>query len=293
MSSGKRLRMRRIIDPATNSAVMFAFSHGTSAPEVIDGLEDPERKVAAAARGGADCVFLAPGLIETIAPALVGPREFGIVAKVTATASRGGVAHQERLICSVERAAELGADGVVALLPFAPENESDVIRLTAELGETCGRLGVPFVAEAEYPNAYYGSEIDYASEWGLPYLKRSARLCAELGADIVKSNWTGDAESFAEIVDCVSVPVVVAGGSRESDLDLLTKLAAARSAGAVGASIGRNIFQHRDPEAMTRAACAVIKQEWSPERAFREHLEGVSESNHPGPARGKVATGAS
>jgi DhnA family fructose-bisphosphate aldolase class Ia len=272
--SGKQLRLRRIIDPETAASVMFAFSHGTSAPEVMEGLESPHEMVAAAARGGADCVFLGPGLIEAVAPAFQGPRAFGFVTKVTATASRGGTPHQERLICSVERSVELGADGVVAMMSFAPDNEPDVIQMTGELGEACGRLGVPFIAEAEYPNSYSGSEIDYASEWGLPYLKRSARLCTELGADVVKCNWTGSAESFAEIVDCVPVPVVVAGGARRSDLALLMQVAEARRAGALGISIGRNIFQHSDPEAMTAATCAVLKEGMSPDAALQEHLGG-------------------
>jgi DhnA family fructose-bisphosphate aldolase class Ia len=273
-SSGKQLRLRRILDPDSQTTVMFAFSHGTSAPEVMPGLEDPAGKLAAAVGGGANCAFLAPGLIGSLAPLLASTREFGVVVKVTATASRGRVLHQERLICSVEHAAELGADGVVALLPFAPDNEAEVIALTAELGEACARAGMPFVAEAEYPNAYYG-EADYAADWGLPYLKRSARLCVECGADVIKSNWPGSAEAFAEIVDCVPVPVVVAGGSRESDLDLLTKVAAAMNGGASGCSVGRNIFQHDDPEAMTRAICAVVHRGQSPADALRENLSDV------------------
>ena len=168
----------------------------------------------------------------------------------------------------------MGADGVVALLPFAPDNEPDVISLTAELGEACAQAGMPFVAEAEYPNAYYG-ETDYATEWGLPYLRRSARLCVECGADIVKSNWPGSTEAFAEIVDIVPVPVVVAGGSRESDLDLLNKVAAALDGGASGCSIGRNIFQHANPEEMTRAICAVVKRRQDPQAALEENLGGL------------------
>ena len=156
------------------------------------------------------------------------------------------------------------------MIPFAPENEPDVISLTAQLGEACDRLGMPYVAEAEFPNAYYDSGDDYAKEWGLPYLKRSARLCAELGADIVKSNWPGTGEEFAEIVECVSVPVVVAGGSRESDLDLLEKVSQARAAGAAGCSVGRNIFQHDDPAAITAALSAVVRGTSSPAEASRE-----------------------
>ncbi len=277
MTTGKRVRLRRIIDPESATTVMFAFSHGTSAPEVLAGLEHPAEMVEAAARGGANCVFLAPGLVDPVSHVLGGSRELGLAIKVSATASRGATRHQEVLTTTVERAVELGADAVVALIPFAPENEPDVIRLTATLGEACGRWGLPFVAEAEYPNSYYGDE-DFASTWGLPYLKRSARLCVELGADVVKSNWTGSAETFHEIVDSVPVPVVVAGGSRESDLDLLAKVADARSAGAIGVSVGRNVFQHSHPESMIRAICAVVRGGRAPAQALEDELVGLAGS---------------
>lgn len=273
MNSGKALRMRRIVHQESRTTVMFAFSHGTSSPEVIDGLDGPSDKIAAARTGGADCVFLAPGLIESELDVLAASGEMGVVAKITATASRGGVPHQERQIASVEHCAAIGADGVVALVPFAPDNEPDVISLMGGLGEACARLGLPLVAEAEYPNAYYGSDEDYTTAWGLPYLRRSARLCAELGADIIKSNWPGSPDALAEIVGCVSVPVVVAGGSRESDLALLERLAAARKAGAIGCSVGRNIFQHPEPQRITAAIVAVVRGEMNPQEAAQHHLE--------------------
>jgi DhnA family fructose-bisphosphate aldolase class Ia len=275
MSTGKLLRLRRIVDAPTESAVMFAFSHGTSAPEVLQGIEDAESRLRAVREGGADCIFLAPGLIERLAPLIAESPDLAVVAKVTATAARGGTKHQERLIATVDHCMALGADGVVAMVAFAPENEPDVISMAAELGEACSRLGMPFIAEAEFPNAYYGDE-NYAETWGLPYLRRSARLCAEVGADIVKSNWPGSAEDFRQIVESVPVPVVVAGGSRESDLDLLAKLAEARSAGAIGCSVGRNIFQHDDPCAMTKAVTAVIRGTHTPERAQTEFLGALA-----------------
>lgn len=273
MNSAKALRLRRIIDPTSGTATMFAFSHGTSAPQVLAGLEEPAKMVEAAASGGADCVFLAAGLIDPLADVLA-RSDLGVAVKVSATASRGGTPYQEVLTTSVERCLELGADAAVALIPFAPENEPDVIRMTAALGEACGRWGVPFIAEAEYPNSYYGDE-KFAEEWGVSYLKRSARLCAELGADIVKSNWTGSVDTFAQIVDSVTVPVVVAGGSRISDLDLLQNLQAAREAGAVGCSVGRNIFQHETPERMVRAITAIFKEGAGAREAFERELGEV------------------
>jgi len=270
---GKSMRLRRIMDSQTGTTVMFAFSHGTSAPDVLPGLENPTRVVEAAASGGADCVFLAPGLIEAVGD-VVTTTSLGVAVKVSATASRGGKPYQEVLTTSIERSLELGADAVVALIPFAPENEPDVIALTATLGEACGRWGMPFIAEAEYPNSYYGTE-NFADTWGVPYLKRSARLCAELGADIVKSNWTGSVDTFAQIVESVPVPVVVAGGSRVSDLDLLQNLQAAREAGAMGCSVGRNIFQHPAPERMVRAIAAVFKDGAGAQEAFDRELREV------------------
>lgn len=272
MSIGKELRLRRLIDPTSQSTLMFAFSHGTSAPNVLAGIEAPGSMLRAVRAGGADCVFLTPGLIRQVADVIAESREMAIVAKITATATRAGVRNQERLIASVESCASLGVDGVVALLPFAPENEPDLIALGGAIGEACQSFGLPFVAEAEFPNSYYAGEEDYAQTWGLGYLRHSARLCVELGADIVKSNWPGSAEEFAEIVSCVPVPVVVAGGSRESDLSLLQRISEARDAGAVGASVGRNIFQHNDPTGITRALHDVVRRRQRPTEAVAAHL---------------------
>jgi DhnA family fructose-bisphosphate aldolase class Ia len=131
---------------------------------------------------------------------------------------------------------------------------------------------MPFIAEAEYPNAY--ERLDQMeSDLGADYLLRNARLCAELGADIVKVNWSGDETSFAEIVRACGVPVVVAGGSLIADEELLTRCAQAAQAGAAGCSVGRNIFQHDSPTAITRAICRVMRDGWSVDDALHELRE--------------------
>ena len=82
---------------------------------------------------------------------------------------------------------------------------------------------------------------------GAPVSASKRSFGAELGADIVKSNWPGSAEEFHEIVEAVPVPVVVAGGSRESDLDL-SKIASARSAGASAARWAGTSFNTMIPK---------------------------------------------
>ena len=97
------------------------------------------------------------------------------------------------------------------------------------------------------------------------------RLCAELGADVIKTNWPGTEDEFAQLVEAATgLPVVLAGGSRITDEELLTRQEAAMRAGAVGCSVGRNIFMHERPEAITRALYRVIVDRWPAAQALEE-----------------------
>jgi DhnA family fructose-bisphosphate aldolase class Ia len=126
---------------------------------------------------------------------------------------------------------------------------------------------MPFIAEAEFPTTYATVE-ELKQQYGFEYLRRNVRLCAELGADIVKTNWPGDDEAFGRLVEAANgIPVVLAGGSRLEDAELLGRMQAAVEAGAIGCSVGRNIFMHRSPEAITRALARVIRERWSAEKA--------------------------
>ena len=90
-------------------------------------------------------------------------------------------------------------------------------------------------------------------------MAHAARIGAECGADIVKTVYTGDVESFARIVRSTPVPIVVAGGpSVDSDADLLRTTQEVMEAGAAGVTYGRNIFGHRNPPAMTAALARII-----------------------------------
>jgi fructose-bisphosphate aldolase/2-amino-3,7-dideoxy-D-threo-hept-6-ulosonate synthase len=147
-----------------------------------------------------------------------------------------------------------------------------MLRTLAEAGRECERLGLPLIAEAEFPTTYASVE-GLKSQYGFEYLQRNVRMCAELGADVIKTNWPGDEPSFARLVECASgLPVVHAGGSRIGELELLERQEAAMRAGAIGCSVGRNIFMHRDPEAITRALARVIRERTGAAEAY-EALE--------------------
>jgi DhnA family fructose-bisphosphate aldolase class Ia len=103
------------------------------------------------------------------------------------------------------------------------------------------------------------------------------RLCAELGADVVKTNWPGDGSSFRRLVEAAAgIPLVLAGGSRVPDRELLDRMEAAMDAGGIGCSVGRNIFMHPSPEALTRALSRVIREGWPSEKAFDELQEATA-----------------
>ena len=250
---------------------MFAISHGTAASTVIPGIDNIRTMVRHAINGGADVVFLSRGFVIQLADEFSKRRDTSIALKVSSTAAGDAVPNQEVQIAGPAEAVKLGVDAVVALIPLAPENEAHLISWVAKLGEECNEYGIPFIAEAEYPASYEpgSSKIRYGEH--LEYLKRAARLCAEFGADIIKTNWTGSAESFRQITESVpDFPVVVAGGSKESDEDLLIKIEEAMKAGAIGCSVGRNIFQHTDPEAISKAISDVVHERASAREAAEE-----------------------
>jgi DhnA family fructose-bisphosphate aldolase class Ia len=89
----------------------------------------------------------------------------------------------------------------------------------------------------------------------------AVRVASEEGADVIKTWYTGDPESFRRVLDYSLVPVVVAGGPRaDSERDVLEMVRGAMDAGAAGVAMGRKIWQSRDPVGLVRAVSAVIRQ---------------------------------
>jgi len=123
--------------------------------------------------------------------------------------------------------------------------------------------GIPLLAMV-YPR---GPNVK--DEKGKDVVKIAARLAAELGADIVKVPYTGDPDSFSEVVEGTPIPVVIAGGSKMSDADTLKMVEGATKAGAAGLSMGRNAFQHESPQKLVKAACAIVHDGMSAKEALK------------------------
>jgi DhnA family fructose-bisphosphate aldolase class Ia len=261
---GKAMRLKRVIDPKGVS-VICALDHGMTSPTFLEPLSDIAARTAEAVRGGANVIMMSRGMVRIAEPAFSPTTSLALL--LSASANPDGTRPAVVQVAEVEEAARLGADAVVLFTALGGDGEPGMIRTLAGVGRECASLGMPLIAEAEFPTTYASVE-ELTEQYGFEYLQRNVRLCAELGADIVKTTWPGDADAVGRLGGAAhGVPVVRAGGSRLEDHQLLGRMEAPMAAGAVGCSDGRNIFMHASPEAITRALSRVIRERWTADKA--------------------------
>jgi fructose-bisphosphate aldolase/2-amino-3,7-dideoxy-D-threo-hept-6-ulosonate synthase len=267
---GKAMRLKRVIDP-DGVSVICALDHGMTSPTFLEPLGDIATRTHEAVAGGANVIMMSKGMIRVAQEAFAPTTSLALL--LSASAGPDGDRPEIVQIADVEEAVILGADAVVLFTALGGETEPAMVDILAGVGRECAALGMPFIAEAEFPTTYATVE-ELQQQYGFEYLRRNVRLCAELGADIVKTNWPGDQQSFVRCVEAANgVPVVLAGGSRLADAELLTRMEQAMAAGAIGCSVGRNIFMHEHPEAITRALSRVIRERWSAQKALQALAE--------------------
>ena len=259
---GKRIRLERILDRKTRRTVIVPMDHGLSMG-AIAGLEDMASIINKIADGGANAVVLHKGIVRA------GHRgygkDIGLIIHLSGSTSLGPDPNSKVPVATVEEAISLGADAISVHVNVGAVNESEQLQNLGDTAEICAAWGMPLFAMM-YPR---GPKIkdQHAPE----VVAHAARVGAELGADIIKTSYTGDINSFRKVVRGCPVPVVIAGGPKmATERDVLKMAGEAIKAGAIGVSIGRNIFQHRDPTGMTRALAQIVHREVSVDRAMRE-----------------------
>jgi fructose-bisphosphate aldolase / 2-amino-3,7-dideoxy-D-threo-hept-6-ulosonate synthase len=161
-----------------------------------------------------------------------------------------------------DEALKLGADAVSVHINVGSETEHEMLKDGGFVSKQCEELGLPMLAMM-YPR---GKNIH--NQYDVDLIAHVCRVGAEMGADVVKTNYTGDPDTFKKVIKGCPVPVLVAGGLRtSSDLELLENIAGAMEAGAAGVAIGRNVFMHENPTAMVKRICAVVHDNVSPKDA--------------------------
>jgi fructose-bisphosphate aldolase/2-amino-3,7-dideoxy-D-threo-hept-6-ulosonate synthase len=162
------------------------------------------------------------------------------------------------VFAGVEEALRNGADAVVPTFFIGPDTEHTALPQLGAIADECSRLGVPMLAEI-FPQG--GSQaVPYDGPYTVPDMRVAVRVASEEGADLIKTWYTGDPESFRQVVDYSLVPVLIAGGPKaENAREVLAMVRGAMDGGASGIAMGRKIWQSPDPAAMVRALAAVIR----------------------------------
>jgi fructose-bisphosphate aldolase/2-amino-3,7-dideoxy-D-threo-hept-6-ulosonate synthase len=261
MGIGKSIRMERIVDRKSGRSVIVPMDHGvTSGP--IYGLTDMRNAVNGVAEGGANAVLLHKGIV-TAGHRGYG-KDIGLIIHLSASTSLGPDPLNKVVVAQVEEAIRLGADAVSMHVNVGAETESGMLEALGMMTMICEEWSMPLLAMM-YPR---GKKVK--NEHDPELVKHAARVGAELGADVIKTNYTGDPDSFKEVISGCPVPVIIAGGPKaNTDAEVLKMVEDAIAAGASGVSIGRNVFQHKNPADMTRAMSKVVHEGFSAEEAMR------------------------
>ncbi len=274
---GKQIRLGRIVNPVTRRGVCVAFDHGLDAGPMPGNIR-PREAMEKLVEGGADAVLVSPGVARHCidlftgrgAPSLILRLDWGNMFRSELTHDEG----RNRLISGVEEAVALGADAVLTFMFIGYDDangEADEVQKNAEVTRAAAACGMPHIIEPMAQGAKAkgrGLEPDI--------IRLNARMAFELGADAIKTDYSGSAETYAPVIESCPIPILIAGGPKTKSVrEGLEMVHGAIGAGAAGVVMGRNIIQADDPAAMLRAIRAIVHDDADVDEAM-SHLEHVA-----------------
>lgn len=248
-SAGKQLRLNRIFRTPGSRALIVAYDHALQLGP-IDGTEEPAPQVARFVEAGVDALLVSIGTLRASVASLLVPHPPALIVRLDWTnvwyspgAAQSGE-FRSCLVSSIEHALRNGADAVVTYL-FLGSGDSAAdaaeIARNAQVAEECDRVGLPHIIESMARGRDVADPSDPA------WIRRHTRMAAELGADLIKTDYTGDPDSMREVVRRCPAPILLAGGPRQSSDDAaLALVRGAADSGAAGVIFGRNVFQAAD-----------------------------------------------
>ncbi|MBP2134105.1 fructose-bisphosphate aldolase/2-amino-3,7-dideoxy-D-threo-hept-6-ulosonate synthase [Methanomicrobium sp. W14] len=256
---GKEIRLERIMNRNTKRTVIIPLDHGFTLGQ-IKGLEDMPKIIGEISDGGANAIIMHKGMVK--AGHRKHGRDIGLIVHLSASTSMNPDPDDKVMVCTVEEAIALGADAVSIHINLGAAHESRMIEEAGAVSKECTKWGMPLLIMI-YPR---GEGIDPQSPDAIGHC---VRVAEELGADIIKTSYTKDAESFKRITSACSVPVIVAGGEKAGDLETLKVVKEAVLSGAAGVALGRNSFQRENPKEFIKALCSVVHDESNPEDVLK------------------------
>ncbi|MCP4764075.1 MAG: class I fructose-bisphosphate aldolase family protein [archaeon] len=258
---GKKIRLERITNRETGNTIIVPMDHGMTVGPIA-GLSDMGKMVDMVAEGGANAVLGHVGL------PIYGHRQhgkdIGLLLHINASSVLSTDKDNKVLVNTIEEAIRIGADGVSIHINIGGKDDSNMIKILGDISRGCRKWGMPLLAMM-YPR---GENIK--DDTDVENVKFVARIGAEMGADIIKTNWTGDPDSFKEVVKGCMAPIVIAGGEKKGNLGILETTEQAMSVGAKGVAYGRNIFQSKNPTLLTHAIALIVHNKYTADEAIKE-----------------------
>jgi putative autoinducer-2 (AI-2) aldolase len=249
---GMQNRLARIFRPESGHTVMLAIDHGyfqgpTTGLERVDINIVPLVPLA-------DALMVTRGILRSVVPATM---QQGLVIRASGGPSILKELSNEQLAMDVDDAVRLGVSAMAVQVFVGGEFETQTVHNMTRLVDEGYRRGIPVLGVTAV-----GKELVRDAR----YLGLATRMCAELGAQVVKTYYCE--EGFDKVTAGCPVPIVMAGGKKLPELDALTMAWRAIDAGAAGVDMGRNIFQSDAPIAMLQAVRAVVHDGLRPADAF-------------------------
>lgn len=267
--NGMESRLRRIIKKETGRSLVVAVDHGMALGPMT-GIVDLKKTVTMLdATGKVDAWLITKGMYTYAFEPEGSP---GVIMRASGAATITGpdLTH-EGITSSVEEALSLGADAVAASAFVGSSFEHETLCDLSKLAIDCRRWNVPLLGVVGL------GKVNEEKKKDPRFIALGARVCAEHGADIVKTYYTET--DFDKVVAGCPVPIMIAGGPKcETDLDTLNMVYGAIQGGAKGIVMGRNVWQSPHPDALLSAVYGLIHQNMSVKEAEELLEQGINEN---------------
>ena len=260
---GMKNRLARVFNPADGRTIMLAIDHGYFQGPTT-GLERIDIDIMPLVPH-ADTLMLTRGILRTIVPPSVTKP---IMIRASGGPSILKELSDEEIAMDIEDCARLGVCGTAIQVFIGGEFESRSVVNMTKLVDAGIKYGIPTMAVTAV-----GRDMQRTPK----YFRLATRICAELGANILKTYYTD--EGFETIAAQCPVPIVIAGGKKRPEMDALEMAYRAIDQGASGVDMGRNIFQSDSPQGMMQAIKAVVHGNAKPAEAFDVYKSVKAEEN--------------
>lgn len=251
----------KLLDTESGNSVVVAMDHGLH-EGVYEGFENPESTLDKVLESSPDGILVGTPFLERFEKKLsdAGVKKVAtldLMRKSTIPGKNEGMEIQTQVFKSKE-AAKLDADAVKVALIFGREDPKILennLKYIARIAENSKELEIPVIVEP----TLWGKKIE--EDLNADMLAHASRIAFELGADIIKSPYPGDAKSFRPIVENSPVPVLIAGGPKvETDAEVLEMVKGGVKSGCRGVIFGRNIWQRENPKKMISAIKTIVHE---------------------------------